>query len=1015
MSRNKKWSNRLLLGTAAAALLASSAAVMAEDYTTGTMRGLVRDEAGTVLPGVTVVVTSDKGVRRTIESDADGQFRLPRLPVGRYTVTVEQSGYETLVADDVQVSLGAGGAYTFTLDSLDNSIEEIYVTGSRRGTWSFNTTTTGLTLDVGEIFSRTPIGRNQTSMVLLAPGTTEGEQDFAIGGYSAQGTTASIGGSSVGENAYYINGMNVTNFRTMIGGTTIPFEFYEQIEVKTGGYSAEFGRATGGVINAVSKSGSNEFRFGANIFWEPDALRGKAKNTYDSLEYLDELGRRNSVDSNIWLSGPLIKDKLFFFGMFNPRYYKSEGFTEGSAGTLKRNDPFWGAKIDFVPFDGHRLEFTAFSDDQSSEYHSWNFDPQLAEDHDLTDAGIQSYIGGYNRENGGGNYIFRYTGVMSDWFTISALYGESTYKRRLVPDTADVNPIRDSRDVDRRNYSTGLTENNVDKRKNYRIDADFYFKAMGNHHIRVGYDKEELLAENETVYNGDGWFRRYLPEYFYEVRYYNIGTYGTDLSAMYIQDEWELSDNLTLTLGIRNETFDNKNVNGESFAKIDNQLAPRFGFSWTPNGGKGRVYGHWGRYFLPISTQNNIRAAGAELQEINYYEYAGADAFDPASFTSPQANDSQNFPVAITDPANLFFRQVYQDGTTRPVEEITDSTIKPMYQDEMVLGYEHNFDSGWILGARVIYRDLKRLTEDVMIDHGILRWGIEQGYNVDDLWEVFGHGSFYVLTNPGTDVNVCVSGLPGETGCVDVNISAESLGYPEGKRTYKALEFTFERPWDGKWSVQGSYTLSRAKGNYEGNVNSTLGQDDAGVTADFDAPGFVRGAYGLLPNHRAHRLNVFGSYAITDRLIAGASVRIQSPRKFGCLGTYADNPDFTAQEIYDMGNLEGAIREFANELAYAYGAASFSCGGQVVKRGTKFESDWTKTLSLSLGYTPDMGGLPGDLTFRVDVFNVFNSQAVTDIYEAYDNGDPGSLDDGYGRASGRVSPRQVRLSASYTF
>src|SRR5699024_9688788 len=109
-----------------------------------------------------------------------------------------------------------------------------------------------------------------TALTLLAP--------TAQRGVSAFGDVPSVGGSSVAENAYYINGLNITNPDTYIGSARVPFYFYKNVDVQTGGYAAEFGRATGAVINATTKSGSNVPFLAMHVDWEPKSLQSKARN-----------------------------------------------------------------------------------------------------------------------------------------------------------------------------------------------------------------------------------------------------------------------------------------------------------------------------------------------------------------------------------------------------------------------------------------------------------------------------------------------------------------------------------------------------------------------------------------------------------------------------------------------------------------------------------------------------------------------------------------------------------------
>ena len=185
------------------------------------------------------------------------------------------------------------------------------------------TSTESATNVTAEELERLPVERDLMSVAQLAPGLSKG--DSAFGGVS-------FGGSSVAENTVYINGLNVTDFYNRIGFSSVPYAFYKEFQVKTGGYSVEYGRTTGGVINAVTRSGTNEFEFGAEIVWEPNFAQASGGNYYspDStdadtlpqpyriLQY-DEYDRRNAT---AYASGPIIKDKLFFFAIYEARNYE---------------------------------------------------------------------------------------------------------------------------------------------------------------------------------------------------------------------------------------------------------------------------------------------------------------------------------------------------------------------------------------------------------------------------------------------------------------------------------------------------------------------------------------------------------------------------------------------------------------------------------------------------------------------------------------------------------------------
>ena len=173
----------------------------------------------------------------------------------------------------------------------------------------------------------------------------------------------SFGGSSVAENSVYINGLNVTDFYNRIGSSTVPFAFYEEFQVKTGGYSVEFGRTTGGVINAVTRSGTNEFHFGAEVVWEPQLAaargRGQLRSNGDRciISRYDEYDRTSTT--LLGLGPDRSRTACSSSRMYEKRDYQPAQhqrrrrplFDDGKA-----DDGFWGAKIDWQITDRHLLE-----------------------------------------------------------------------------------------------------------------------------------------------------------------------------------------------------------------------------------------------------------------------------------------------------------------------------------------------------------------------------------------------------------------------------------------------------------------------------------------------------------------------------------------------------------------------------------------------------------------------------------------------------------------------------------
>ncbi len=256
--------------TAAAVAMTLSAAMPAmADNVNGAIKGNITTQSGVSLAGATITISDkSKGYEKTLTADANGQFNLNQVPVGKYDVVVSQAGFEKAQINDVII--GVGKTALLEIPLVEGNIERIAVVGGAVRAVDVSVTESSLNISSEEL-ELLPVARSLTSVALLAPGATEGDSRF--------GDQASFGGSSVAENAYYVNGLNMTNFRNGLGGATIPFSAYDSFQIKTGGYSSEFGRTTGGLISAVTKSGTNDFHFGVESIYSPDSLREQAPNS----------------------------------------------------------------------------------------------------------------------------------------------------------------------------------------------------------------------------------------------------------------------------------------------------------------------------------------------------------------------------------------------------------------------------------------------------------------------------------------------------------------------------------------------------------------------------------------------------------------------------------------------------------------------------------------------------------------------------------------------------------------
>ena len=430
------FANAVLLAIAATV----STGAMAQSNATGNIYGQVK-------AGETVVIESDSGVKRTVSPDASGRFQASSLPTGNYKVTLQKGG-AAVSSKNVEVLIGQGSEVSFA------TLDAVVVTGQAK---KLDVTTA----NAGNVFTAKelaalPLAPAVSNIVQIAPGTTRGD-------YRYGNNAASFGGAGPSENAAFINGFPVTNSLYQVGYSSLPFGSISQAQIITGGYGAEFGRSTGGVINITTKSGSNQWEAGIGATWAPNSLRAKAKNIMypntgtgnnvgtDGLIYNYKEGDvRNEYGINGYISGPLIEDKLFlYFGAEKTNVDRQTArlartsTSNATIGWLEQYSqvPRSILKLDWNITADHHLEYTRIDDksDVEDRYYGFNYTTLQRNDVQKGGAKFVNYASGIlgltatgaalQAAQGASVDILKYTGYLTDNFTLSALYGTGEYKR----------------------------------------------------------------------------------------------------------------------------------------------------------------------------------------------------------------------------------------------------------------------------------------------------------------------------------------------------------------------------------------------------------------------------------------------------------------------------------------------------------------------------------------------------------------------------------------------------------
>lgn len=991
---------RSLLATAVlGAFLCSQQVTAAGSNVNGSIQGRFIDASGNEVSNVEVILINTKdGTKRTISTGNDGAFKVS-VPAGTYKIQSIKEGYESSALDTIRVNIGSTAK--FELPLKQGRYEEVVVVGEKLANIQTGVAETALNMSLEDV-AALPVPRDIESVALLAPGTVSGDTAFGDDKH-----LVSFAGASVGENAYFIDGLNVTNFRNGLGGSSVPFEFYDQFQIKAGGYGAEFGRSLGGVLNAVTKKGNNEFHYGLVTYIEPESLRSTSPDTYrrDGLLYdLNSENKSSKTVTDLYASGPIIEDKLFFYGLWENNDKSSEFTSRGAPENYNdqtTNSDFYGMSLLWDVSDGHSLTFVGFSDARDIVTKQY--------DYDVDNRKILAEKGKSTDKRGGDNWLLRYDGQLTDDLNVSLLYGVNKYDLTSLGSTDETCPL--VVDLAGLPGSSGvrpgcevnvLVDKGSDERKASRIDFEWF---LGDHTIKFGYDQETNTTKNTTTYTGTN-FRGGQGGVYYRYFTAAVGTElenggvvpdangdGSDVTivryrihdvggefkvegkAFYIEDTWDVNEQLTLSLGLRNETFENFNGNGDSFIKIDNQLGPRLGISYKfGQDNKHRIYSNWGRYYLPIASNTNMRLAGGELDYQRWFVFDGA--VDPTTF-APVNIDSNGVPTST----EIGTQQTTSDGSVPDTSQLADRNLDPMKQDEFIFGFETELNEDWNAGIKFTHRELKSHIDDIVIDNAIDALGLPNP------------GFVYVLANPGSDVTI-----PFDTngdGTLDdiVTFPANLLGYPKAKRTYNAIEFSAEKPFDGDWGLKASYTYSKSRGNTEGYVKSDNGQDDAGLTQDFDFPELMDGAYGYLPNDRRHTFKIFGNYQATENIVLGLNMSLQSGRPINAFGKGHPNGTPPYGDTFYVTDPDGELHK--------------------LPRGSMGRTSWVTKLDASIIYSTEFSD--AEVELRADIFNILDAQASTEVYEFAEQDAPGTQDPRWGVNQVYQQPRTLRLGASIRF
>ena len=709
-------------------MLAGSAAFAQE--TTGLVSGTVMDSSGAVVPGATITAETPT-LPRPLEatSDDQGRYVFPQMPVGAYTVTVTKTGFTKYVQRNVNVRLGSQITLNPEL-SVGQVSEIVEVTGNAiQLDVSSSRTNTNI---AASSFDNLPKGRNFHSVLAMAPGVRHEQKGSSagVGGFQ-------VDGSSGIENNFLIDGVDVSDVRrsSLRQQNSIPFEFVSEIQIKSSGFEAEFGGATGGVVSVVTKGGSNEFHGVGSYQFTIDEFnprpRGNWKRSPANADVADFFAAKKDDWGDRYpgfsLTGPIIKNMLYFSAGYYPQMYTTERAINYASGakTYNRDDilHYGLARIDYSPTSKLQVNSSWIWTPWKQTGNLPNPDPRIP-----APSNDQSILGGYQPAQ---TYTANANYTVTSKFLISGRYGYKYQNDKLgnygLPGgpyitygTSSVGIAGVPPELQQANGYRPISTNfqtlkDVTTRQNMYLDGSYIATIGGQqHYFKVGYMLNRLANDVDAGYptgTSTSTGTRLLPRQHHQpawsVRLLHLGrrreqsgSVNSRNQGFYFQDSWRVDKRVTLNLGLR---FENEflppfkaEVNGIKVANPvsfgwGDKIAPRIGGAWDVFGdGKTKISGSFGIFYDVLKYELARGSFGSDYWWSHVYTLDNPATFPGSSKANPGAASS---------------RKITQyDNRTLPINaageiEGIDPDIKPVTSREFTVPSAGDQRPAWCSAA----------------------------------------------------------------------------------------------------------------------------------------------------------------------------------------------------------------------------------------------------------------------------------------------------------------------------
>ena len=855
-------------------------------------------------------------------TDANGIYRLMALPSGTYEITYAIPGFKTLVRKGIVLELSQTMVLNISLEQATVA-EQVTVVG-QSPLIDVKSTVKGMTM-VKEIFMSLPRGRNFDSLISTVPGVQN--ESIAAG--------LSVDGASGAENMWYADGADIGDFHYGDRGQSIVLELLDEVKVTASGYNAEFGGSLGGVINVITKSGSNEFHGEVLGYYENNRtyMQGKSRTFLEADPYQSYVWRYVNYDDTFYnggkdrdkydrfegvfsLGGYILKDKLWFYGSFNPTYSSTDAQRDfnkrvGPFQTFTQKNRGWGGsvRLSSAPVQGLRLSasyinsFTNYRgslpgiyglSSSATEWGKVGFDypnksASLTADYSIGNNLLISYRGGWHEQNTTNQQVA--PPDTTTWYfgnTNTAFANDAFFQSH--PDMIKTSGwTNNTLYTETKRYLRGKISNNV--------DLSFYTNWMGEHAFKAGIGYNYIYEDRFDGYvhprvsiywgqsNDDLGIRigagadpssPFYGKYgYYIIRSNYVSASGSVWNvksnnlSLYLQDSWTVWNRLTLNIGIRAESqympaFTENTNNYAGYTKdpvkfgLGDTIAPRIGATYDVFGDSSlKIFASYGIYYDLMKLYMGQLTFGGTKRIETYYALQDPDWSKIAASGALDDEASQK-------AGNTYAG--FMDYLPPSINRV-DPAMKPTSQREISFGLEKRLGEDISFSARFVQKHLIRTIEDVGVY--IYTYSASGAVSVSqDFW----------VCNPGYGVS-----LPVEQGgkfILDVNSTPGNTAddywpCPKATRDYIGLNLSLEKRFSNNWQGGINYTLSRVYGNYSGLASSDEGgRLGPSVEQDFDRwfmgyDGKGKVLDGALPQDRTHYFKAYGSYRFPFGLTVG--------------------------------------------------------------------------------------------------------------------------------------------------